>query len=546
MMRAQEVYIPESYKDKLYVPKGYLEIPERFNMGVHACDRHVQEGRGDKVAIYDGNERITFLRLSKLQNKFGNALKKLGISKGDSFIIRSVNSVEVFVAILGGLKIGAVPVPTNTMFKVREIEHILNNSDAVMAISTPDMVDVIENVQGKCPKLKHIVIFGEAKDKQLAYEDLMKDASEELEACDTHKDDLAFMLYTSGTTGSPKGVCHAHRWSIGEGDPIAIVAQHLTPNDIVLQPQEISFMYPFGHSFFFPFHQGAGIVLYKGRFDAERVYEHIEKYKVTVFCGVPTLYRMLLALDGVEKKYNLSSLRICESSGEPLPKNTFDEWKNRFKVNIYDCFGQTEGHQYIGNVIGVPINPGSMGKPFPGIKVGVVDQDQNECPVNEVGDLVIDRNHPGLLLEYRKNPEKMAEVMRGNWYYTGDKAYMDENGYIWHASRSDDLIKSRGYLISPKEVEEATVEHEAVLEVACVGSPDDTIGQKVKIFVVLKAGYKKTEALGEEILAKVRSLIAPYKAPKLIEFMDELPKTSTGKIKRKDLKELEEKRAKAA
>lgn len=529
-------------QNHIELPEGYLQVPERFNMAVHAVDRHVMEGRGNNVAIYDGDKKITFADLMALENKFGNVLKYLGIKKNDAFVIRSGNCVAVFAAVLGGMKIGAVPIPTNTMFRTREMESILQNSDAVLALSTPELMDVIEEVRDKCPTLKHVMLVGGERPECLSFDELMLHASPELQAEDTSKDDRAYILYTSGTTGNPKGVEHAHRWLIGSGDPIAKLALRLTPEDIVLHPQEISFMFPFGNSFFYPFHCGAGVVLYQGRFNPDSVLQHVQKYKVTVLNGVPTMYRMLLSEKDIENKYDLSSLKLCHSSGEPLPAESFNEFLRRFGVKIYDCMGQTEPHQFIGNIPGVEIKPGSMGKPFPGIRVCILDENQNECPVGVPGDICLHRGHPGLFLSYRKMPEREKQVLRNEWYYAQDLAYRDEDGYFWYVSRSDDLIKSRGYLVSPKEVEEACVELPWVCDAAAVGSPDPVMGQKVKVFITMRDKREPSPELEEMVIEHVRMRLAPYKAPKEVEIVQELPKTPTGKIRRKVLKELEEQR----
>ena len=525
------------------LPEDYMKMRSTINMAVECVDRHVKEGRGDYPAVYEGNKVITYAELMALENKFGNVLKSLGIRKGQSFLIRSGNCMAIFAAVLGGMKIGAVPVPTNTMFRAKEIEHILNNSDSVLALSTGELVDVIEEVRGKCPKLKDIMLIEGDKPGCLAYDELMRNASCELEAVETAKDDLAFILYTSGTTGSPKGVEHAHRWIIGAGDPIGKIVMGLSPGDVVLQPQEISFMFPFGCTFFFPFYCGAAVVMYNGRFNPDKVFDYIEKYKVSVFCGVPTLYRMLLAQQGVESKYDLSSLKLCHSAGEPLPADSFNEFQRRFGVKIYDCLGQTEPHEFMGNWPGMGIKAGSMGRPFPGVDVRVLDDEQNECPVGVTGEVCVHRSHPALFLSYRKMPERMELVFRGEWYYTQDKAYRDEGGYYWYVSRSDDLIKSRGYLISPKEVEEVCLELPWVLEAAAIGSPDSILGQKVKVFITLRDGkLEGTPEMAESLAEHVRTRLAPYKTPREVEFLKELPKTATGKIMRKVLKEWEERK----
>ena len=532
----------KEYEAYPQVPKKYLEIPKKLNMAYYACDRWVEEGRGDSVAIYLEDQKITWAELQIAVNQFGNALKKLGVQKGDRFIIRLHNTPEYYAIVLGGLKIGAVPIPTSSLFRAKELEHLINNSGSLAAVSTAKLVGPIEEVKDKCETLKHIIVIGEAKKDQIPFESIMKGASPELNITETRKDDPAFMLYTSGTTGLPKGIAHAHRWLIATGDPIAKMMMALTPNDICFSPQEISFMYPFGCNFFYPFYCGAAVVLYPGRFDPEKVFKYIERYKATVFVAVPTIYRRMLAVKEAEKKYNLSSIKRCISSGETISPETYEEWKRRFGCEIFDGLGQTEIHIFCCELPGMKVKPGSMGKPFPGFIVKVLNDKGKECPPEKTGHVAIREDNPGLFYEYRGMPKRWAETHRAGWYYTGDLAYVDEDGYFWYVSRSDDLIKSRAYLIGPKEVEDVILEKPAVLEAAVIGAPDPIMGQRVKAFVILRPGYEPSKDRAEEIRLHVRNTIAPYKAPKEIEFIDQLPKTATGKILRRELRRIEKER----
>jgi acetyl-CoA synthetase len=323
---------------------------------------------------------------------------------------------------------------------------------------------------------------------------------------------------------------------VATGDPILRVLMGLTEDDICFQPQEVSFMYSWGCAFLFPLYAGCASIVYSGRFDVDRCLATIQKHRPTAFVAVPTIYRMLLGRAGVEREYDLSSLRIGISGGEPLPADTYHEMKRRFGVEVYDSIGQTEMHLYLGERPGLPVKPGSMGKPLPGHVVTILDDSGKEVPPGTVGHLVIRNDDPGLTLGYRRMEERWQALNRDGWFYTGDLAHRDEDGYYWYVSRSDDLIKSRAYLISPKEVEEAAMEHPAVLEAGVVGVPDVEMGQRVKAYITVKAGYPPSESLAEEIIAKVKTVIAPYKAPKEIEFVDELPKTATGKILRRELR----------
>jgi benzoate-CoA ligase family protein len=514
---------------------GYLQIPERLNMGEWLVDRHLVEGRGGQVAVYGGDRSYTYEEIHRLTNRFGNALKGLGVGRGDHVLLRLGTNLECMVAILGALKIGAVPMPTSFLLREHELEIILRNSDAVAAVTTPEFLPPLDSVRPRCPTLKHLILVGEGTGYP-SYRTLLERASPDLTPAATRKDEPAFMIYTSGTTGEPKGVEHAHRWIIGTGDPLTKVMMRLGPGDICFQPQDWSFIYALGCNFLYPFHAGAAVVLPRGRFDPEEAFATIERHRVTVFCAVPTIYRMMLAAPGAEKRFNLRSLRMGVSAGEPLPADTFREWQERFGVTIYDGIGQSESHIFLANRVGAPIKPGSMGRPLPGYEVAILDDDGKPQPVGEPGHLVIRNDHPGLTLGYRKSPERWAEVNRDGWYYTKDYAYVDQDGDYWYVSRSDDLIKSRAYLISPKEVESAIMEHPAVLEAGVVGVPDALTGQKVKAYITLKPGQAPSSELAQEIKEHTKRLIAPYKAPQEVEFVSELPKTLTGKVLRRQLR----------
>ena len=296
-------------------------------------------------------------------------------------------------------------------------------------------------------------------------------------------------------------------------------------------------MYPLGSSFFHPLLAGATVVIDQGRFDPEKALATIQRRGVTVFAAVPTIYRLLLAVPRAESRYRLGSLRLGMSAGEALPPDTYGQWRQRFGVTIYDGLGQTEGHIFIANQLNLPIRPGSMGKPLRGYEAAVLNDTGSPQPRGTSGHLAIrNEDHPGLAIGYRKDPERWAAVNRDGWYYTQDIAYVDEDGYYWYVSRSDDLIKSRAYLISPKEVESALLEHPAILEAAVVGIPDAALSNKIKAFVTLKAGTEASDSLAVQIREYVRSVIAPYKVPQELEFLSDLPKTANGKILRRELR----------
>jgi len=532
--------------DETYIQmdsKGFykLDMPERLNMARLMVDFWAEHGRAQDVAIYDEDRKITYQELKDLTDRFANAFHKLGISKGDRYVIRTPNQPEYQISFLGGQKIGAVPIPTNPMLREYELEHIINNSEAVAVITTSRYIQAIENIRPKCKTLKHIIVIGEVRGDQIPFEGLLKDDGASLPFVETHKDDPAYFLYTSGTTGAPKGVVHCHRFIIGAGDPIGKFTMGLERGDICGGPTALTWMYALGHNFLFAFRWGVSTAIYSDeRFNSERAYEFIERYKITIFAGTPTIYRMMLAVKDAEKRYDTSSLKYCLSSGEPLLAETWREWKRRFGVKIIDSMGQTEAHEFCTTQTNLKVKVGSMGKPLPGIEVAIVNDKGERLPPGEMGHLAMRRDHPALFKEYFKMPEQMKEVFfPNNWYDTKDLAYMDEDGYFWYGSRSDDIMTCHGYRISPADVETALQENEAVLESGVAGVIDPEMGEKVKAWVVLHEGYEPTPELAKKLQDFVKATIAPYKYPREIEFIKELPKTSSGKILRRELRRWE-------
>jgi len=523
-----------------------LEIPEKLNMARLMVDFWAENGRAQDVAIYYLDQKITYGELKDLSDRFANALHKMGLSRGDRYVIRTPNQPEYMIAFLGGQKIGAVPIPTNIMLREGELEHIINNSESVAVVTTAKYIQAIENIRPKCRTLKHVIVVGEAKGDQILFEDLLKEDAASLPFVETHKDDPAYFLYTSGTTGAPKGVVHGHRFIIGAGDPIGKYAMGLERGDICGGPTALTWMYALGHNFLFAFRWGVSTAIYADeRFNAERAYEFIGKYKITIFAGTPTIYRMMLAVRDAEKRYDTRSLKYCLSSGEPLLAETWREWMRRFEVKILDSMGQTEAHEFCTTQTNIKVKIGSMGKPLPGIEVGIVNERGERLPPGELGHLALKRDHPGLFKEYFKDPERTQEVyFPNNWYDTKDLAYMDEEGYFWYGSRSDDIMTSHGYRISPADVETALQEHKAVLESGVAGVFDPEMGEKVKAWVVLHEGYEPTPELAKQLQDHVKSTIAPYKYPREIEFIKELPKTSSGKILRRELRRVENEKLK--
>lgn len=544
--------MPEFAKDPAFLnmeSQGFfrLDIPEELNMARLAVDYWAEQGRAEEVAVYHKDRNLTYGELKELTDRFAAALQGLGIAKGERYVIRTPNQPEFPIAFLGGQKIGAVPIPTNVMFRESELEHIVNDSQSVAVITTPAYVQAVNNIRAKCRSLKFVVTIGQAEGDQILFEDLLKSQGAAPSFVKTGKEDPAFFLYTSGTTGPPKGVVHCHRWIIGTGDPIGKFVLGLARGEICGGPTPLTWMYALGDNFLFPLRWGAATAIYpEERFDPEQAFAFVERYKITVFSGSPTIYRMMLAIEDAEQRYDLSSLKYCISSGEPLLAETWREWMRRFGVKIQDSMGQTEAHIFCSTQMTPAVKIGSMGKPLPGVEVAVVNDQGERLGPGQEGNLAIRKDYPGLFKEYHKMPGKMAEVsLPNNWYCTKDLAYYDEDGYFWYVSRSDDIITSRGYRISPAEVETALQEHPAVLESGVASAPDEAIGEKVKAWVVLHQGHQPTAELAQKLQQHVKSTIAPYKYPREIEFVGELPKTITGKILRKELRRVEQEKAAA-
>jgi len=521
------------------------DIPNEYNIGYDVVDKHAKTDKKNKIALYWENaegetDKFTFLDMKHLTNRFGNALKNLGFKKGDRFLIRLPNLPEFQISFLGGTKIGAVPIPSSVMFRAHEIEYRINDSSSKAVITTQKYVDEVNKIKDKCPTLKNIIIVDDAYGDQLSYDELMKNSSQNLEIEPTKKDDMAFFCYTSGTTGEPKGAVHLHRWVPGN-DPSLLFWQQGEENDIIAHTGDLNWIFPLGNGFLYPWRWGISTFVYDGKFDAKHWFELLEKYEITNLASVPTAYRIFVTVKDAEKNYDLSNLKHCISAGEPLNPEVIKKWKRMFDLEIYDGIGMTEVMVYLSNIQGMKVKPGSCGRPQPGKICRIIDHDGKVQPIGEPGVLAIKKTDPGLFKEYWNKPEKTIDSFKNDWFLTGDVLYQDEDGYFWFSGRDDDLIMASGYRISPFEVESAVISHPEVLEAAVVASPDEIRGVIVKAFVVLHDKKKASERLVKDIQKHCKKVAAPYKYPREIEFVEDLPKTQSGKIKRKELREIEKK-----
>lgn len=522
-------------------------IPPRYNLGAALTRGNVEAGRGQRVCLSWENSagqrrQFTYAELDDLSSRFAAALAKLGVERGDRVLLRLPNLPEFYIAALGVAKLGGVFIPSSTQFRAAEIEYRLRDSGAAAVVTTPGLAAEVEAAAAGAPDLKHLIAVaydGESPAAgQLDFWRLVEQGSPEFTPADTASDDVAFIAYTSGTTGDPKGVVHRQRYPISY-DSLIRYWHGYRDDDVCACPAELGWLLPVACTFLYALRAGIRIVLYHsldGRFHADAWLRLIDRYGITNFVGTPTIYRMLIADPAIEQA-RLTSLRHGVSAGEPLPPDTIAAVRRRLGFTPLDGIGMTECMVYCFNMLGLPYVEGSCGRPGPGCEIRLLDEDMHEVPTGAEGVLCVRRaTHPGMMKEYWNKPEQTAEIFRGEWYYSGDVLVQDEEGLFWFKGRSDDVIKASGYRISPFEVESCLVEHPAVLEAAAVASPDAVRGCVVKAYVVLRAGRQPSDELALELQDWVKQRSAPYKHPRKVEFVAELPKTTSGKIKRRQLR----------
>ncbi len=524
-----------------------LEVPEFFNFGFDVVDKWAEDRT--KLALIsvdptgENVQHHSFWDLKILSNKYANALRDRGVKKGDRVFIMLPRIPEWYVVMLGLMKLGALPMPGTTLLTPKDIEYRINTSEAVMAITDEENSAKVDEAAGGCPTLKHLVVVKGEKRGWISYDEQMAGASSALEDVEpTRSDDPLLIYFTSGTVGYPKMVLHTQA-SYGIGHIISAKYWHdLTATDLMWTLSDTGWAKAAYGKLFGQWTLGSAVLQHdaRGRFDAPLTLSLLEKHGVTSFCAPPTAYRMLVLEDLT--KYNMENLRHCTGAGEPLNPEVMKQWEDGTGLVIYDGYGQTETVLLVGNFRCNEVRPGSMGKPAPGFTIGVVDEQGNEVPAGEEGQIAVKikpERPVGLFQEYWKDQEAMERSFLGDWYLTGDKAYKDEDGYFWFVGRADDVIISAGYRIGPFEVESALIEHPAVAESAVVASPDEVRGEIVKAFVILAPDYVASDELMVSLQDHVRTTTAPYKYPRAVEFVTELPKTVSGKIRRVELRQQE-------
>jgi benzoate-CoA ligase family protein len=526
-----------------------LELPDRYNLVDHFVERHLRQGRGDKAAIISGDRRLTYREIAEEVNRVGNGLLNLGLQEEQRVLLVLPDIPEFAAAYFGTMKIGAVAVPTNTALRASDYAYFLEESRARIAIVHSALLTEFEPALSGPRYCRHVIVCGEpsaqaersvVRDEKLTayvhWNQFLREASPELEAVPTSKDDAAFWLWTSGSTGRPKAAVHLHHDWVYCCEYYARRVLDIDADDITFSSSRLFHAYGLGNGLMFPFHAGGTTVLYPGKPHAKTILEAAQANRPTLFFSVPTLYAAMLHEAEHGRPYDLQSVRLAVSAAEPLPADIFRRWKERFGVEILDGIGSTEAlHIYLSARAG-QVRPGSTGQAVPGYELALLDHAGQPAAPGTIGDLMV--AGPSTAQCYWNRRALSEDRMRGRWFFTGDKYTVDEDGYYWYAGRSDDMFRVSGQWVSPIEVESALIEHRCVLEAAVIAFEEETGLHTPKAFVVLREGYGGNTELVRELQDFVKRRITPYKYPRRVEFLTELPKTAAGKILRYQLREM--------
>jgi len=525
------------------------EVPERFNMGIACCGRWAQDRY--RFALYwedeDGaTSAWTFWDIQQQANRLSNALAALGVKRGDRVAIILPQRPETVVAHIALYQMGAVAMPLSILFGPEALEYRLQDSGAVLALVDPASLPNLAPIHDRLPLLKHVIGVAGARESWLqSWESLLEKASSRFAPVDTLSSDPALLIYTSGTTGPPKGALKPQRVLLGNL-PGFSYSHDVFPQagDLFWSPADWAWTGGLMDALLPTLYYGYPILGYRGRFDPEKAFRLIEKYGVRNTFLFPTALKMMMkAFPEPRQRFDVT-LRSIMSAGEAVGDAVFAWSREALGITVNEMFGQTEINYIVGNSHTLwPAKPGSIGRPYPGHRIAVIDDAGNELPVGEVGEIAAyDDGDPVFFLEYWKNPEATRRKYTGKWARTGDLAKRDADGYLWYQGRTDDMFKAAGYRIGPSEIENCLIKHPAVANAAVVPSPDAERGNVVKAFIVLTPGHAASAALEAEIRQHVRGRLAPYEYPKEIEFIDSLPMTTTGKVQRRVLRLREEER----
>ena len=526
-------------------------LPDQFNAATYFIDRHLDQGRGEKVAIEAGDARVTYRQLGEKVNRFGNALRQLGTRIEERVLLLLLDSPEFAFSFFGAIKIGAVPVPVNTLLRAADHQYILNNSRARVVVVSESLYPQIEAIpREQLRYLQHVIVVDATPaTATLCFGDVIEQNSPQLEAEPTSRDDAAFWLYSSGSTGPPKACVHLQHDMVVCAERYAKGILGMTESDRCFSVAKLFFAYGLGNALYFPLAVGATSILTPGAPKPQHVFEIIERHRPTLFFSVPSNYAALLAhVPGTNHvgtapgcrdapDFDFSSVRYAISAGEALPAAIFHRFKQRFNVEVLDAIGSTEVlHVFIANRPGA-VRPGSSGQIIPGYEAKIVDESDQPAKPDEIGNLLVKSD--STCSHYWNQHEKSKSTIEGHWIRTGDKYYQDADGYFWYAGRSDDMLKCSGAWVSPIEIESVLIEHPAVQEAAVVAREDHDQLLKPAAYVILRNGMSCTPDLARELQEFVVRRLPIFKRPRWVEFVDDLPKTATGKLQRYKLREKE-------
>ncbi len=512
-----------------------FEISADYNAS-EVLFHNLQAGRESKVALYCGSQKVTYAELAEAASRVGNGLLKFGLERGDRVLLILLDSPEFAAAFYGAIRAGLIPVPVNTLARTGDFEYFLKDSQARAALVSAELYPKLEPISGLCPELDQVVVTGEKVPKGThSWAKWAESAEAELAPAPTRSEEAAFWLYSSGSTGSPKAVVHCHKDIPFTVDAYAKQILEIGPEDTVFSASKAFHAYGLGNSFNFPFSVGASSVLLPGRSEPETVFDQIDRFRPSLFFTAPTLYASMLALPDAEERWDLASVRLCVSAAEALPAEIYQRWLERFDIEILDGLGSTELlHIFISNRPG-EARPGSSGKLVPGYEIRLVNEQGWPVAPGRPGELLV--RGMSAFSHYWNRPDDTERVQLEDWIVTGDRYIRDDEGYYFYQGRSDDMMKVGGNWVSPAEVEGSLMEHPSVLECAVVGSKDGEGLVKPHAFVVLIKGKRASKKLAKELQEHVKSKISHYKYPREVHFVKDLPKTSTGKIQRFQLRE---------
>ena len=514
-----------------------IQIPRHYNAAVDLVERNLVAGRGERVAFIDDASRYTYRELSLRVNRCANAWRRLGMRMEDRVILLLHDGIDFPVAFLGAIKAGVVPIPCNTLLTAAEYEYLIADSRARAVVVSAPLLPMLRELESRLPHLEHLIVSGKSDNADHAsprFENWISRESSDARPAPTTSDDVCFWLYSSGSTGSPKGAVHLHSDLIQTAELYARPILGIGENDVVFSAAKLFFAYGLGNALTFPLAAGATALLMAERPTPAAIFKRLTEQRPTIFYGVPTLYAALLASADFPARDSLALTR-CVSAGEALPADLGKRWHASTGIDILDGLGSTELlHIFLSNRQG-EVRYGTTGKPVPGYELRIIDETGSEAAPGTIGELQV--SGPTSSPYYWNNRARSLATFLGPWTKSGDKYTVDGDGYYTYCGRSDDMLKVGGVYVSPFEVEAALATHESVLEAAVVGHADESELIKPKAFVVLKPGLAGAPALAFALQEHVKARLAPFKYPRWIEFVAELPKTATGKIQRFKLRE---------